>query len=73
MDEVTMKVMLCFCKIVYIIDENISCKHCFFDTYIAYSCYNVKIVNNLIVNFGNKMFCPSIFKEDVMHTCVMNG
>jgi hypothetical protein len=73
MDEVTMKVMLCSCKMANIIDESICCKHCFFDIYIACSGCNVKIVNNLIVNFGNKMFCPFILKEDVMHTCVVNG
>jgi hypothetical protein len=27
----------------------------------------------LIVSFGNKMFVLSVIKEDVMHTCVMNG
>ncbi len=73
MDEVTMKVMLCFYKIVDIIDESISCKHYFFDIYIACFCCNVKIINNLIVNYGNKMFYPLVFKEDVMHTYVMNG
>ncbi len=73
MDEVTMKVMLCSCKMAYIIDENISYKHCFFDIYIACSCCNVKIVNNLIVISGNKMFSPFVVKEDVMHTYVVNG
>jgi hypothetical protein len=70
MDETT---MLCSCKMVDIVDENISCKRCFFYIYIARSCCNVKIVNNLIVNFGNKMFCPFVLKEDVMHTYIMNG
>ncbi len=73
MDEVMMKAMLCSCKMANIIDESISCKHCFFDIYIVCSCCNVKIVNNLIVSFGNKMFVLSVIKEDVMHTCVMNG
>ncbi len=73
MDEVTMKVMLCSCKMTNIIDESISCKHCFFDIYIIRSCCNAKNVNNLIVNFGNKMFFLFVIKEDVMHTCVMNG
>jgi hypothetical protein len=73
MDEVTMKLMLCSCKMVDIIDEIISCKHFFFYIYIACSCCNVKIVNNLIIIFGNKMFFPSIVKEDMMHTCVVNG
>jgi len=71
MNEVIVKVMSCFCKMVDIIDKGISYKHCFSDIYITYSCCNDKIVNNLIVNFGNRVFFPFVFKEDVMHTCAV--
>ncbi len=73
MNEVIVKVMSCFCKMVDIIDKGISCKHCFFDIYIACSCCNDKTVNNPIVSFSNKMFFPSVLKEDVMHTCALIG
>ncbi|CAK9857578.1 unnamed protein product [Sphagnum jensenii] len=42
-----------------ITDEGISNKHYFSNIYIACSCCNDKIVNNLIVSSSNIMFCPS--------------
>jgi hypothetical protein len=73
MDEVMVKVMSFACKMADIIDEGIFCKHCFSYIYIAYSCVNVKIINNLIVSSNNRVFCPSILKKDVMHAYAMNG
>jgi hypothetical protein len=73
MDEVMVKVMSFSCKTVDIIDEGIFCKHCFSDIYIVCSCFNVKIVNNMIVSSSSRVFCPSVLKKDVMHTCAMNG
>jgi hypothetical protein len=65
MNEIIVKVMSCFCKMADIIDKGISCKHCFSDICIACSCCNDKTVNNLIVNFGNRLFFPFVLKEDV--------
>jgi hypothetical protein len=73
MDEVTVKVMSCSCKMADITDEGISCKHCFSGIYIACSCCNEKTINDLIVSSGNRVFCPSVLKEDVMRTCAVNG
>ncbi len=73
MNEFIVKVMSCFCKMVDIIDKGISCKHCFCNIYIACSYCNDKIVNNLIVSFSHRVFFPSVFKEDAMHTYAMIG
>jgi hypothetical protein len=73
MDEVMMKVMSCSYKMVDIINEGIFCKHCFSDIYIVCSCFNIKVVNNLIVSSSNRVFCPFVLKQYVMHTCAVNG
>ncbi len=63
MIEVIVKVMSYFCKMADIIDKGISCKHCFFDIYIACSCCNDKIVNNLIVSLAIECFSPPYSKR----------
>ncbi len=73
MDEITVKVMSCSCKMADITDEGISCKHSFSDIYIACSCCNEKTINDLIVSSGKRVIRPSVLKEDVMRTCAVNG